>query len=717
MDTKQTLLQKLGLANTETAPLESGAKVSPKDAAALVAWARANYESSKSDRSAIQTQWGMNMSMYRGKQYTEFIAKTRQFTTLPAAPWRVRHTTNLIRPLIRTETARLTSQKPSASVVPASSEDADLMAAQAGEQVWESIYGRKKLHTVFRRMAFWQLVCGTAFIKTYWDDNMQDKDSDAQGDIAFGHVTPFHLYVPDLREEEIENQEFVTNVYTRPVESLMKTFGDRFTHALQPTTFSSNDIISDAYMDIQGQGDRKPDSCLVIETWVKPGAHRQFPNGGLLTTVDDQLIQFSPDGLPYQHGEYPFTKFDHIPSGKFYADSSIVDTIPLQREYNRTMSQIVEAKNRMAKPKMAIQKGSLDPKKVNTEAGQFVEYKMGFQPPQPIPMPELPAYVFNHAQMMRADMEDITGQHQVSKGSAPAGVTAATAINYLQERDDAYLTHTYQSVEEGWQKIAHQVLSLAVQYWEEERLIRVVGSDGSFDAIMLKNSDLKSGTDIRMEAGSSLPTSKSAKQAFLLDMMGRGFIPPEKGLELMEMGGVQKLYDSLKIDERAAQRENLRLRGLADEDIEAHNMQFATPDMAAMPNPMDVAPDPMGMGGAPVGADPMADPMAQPTGPVDMATGQEMEPTPVVPVNSWDNHAVHIEIHNRFRKGQAFESLSEEVKAQFELHVELHKSALMTSMMPPPGAEGMPGDPAGGPMMPDGGSGESNNQFNTLPGG
>lgn len=49
---------------------------------------------------------------------------------------------------------------------------------------------------------------------------------------------------------------------------------------------------------------------------------------------------------------------------------------------------------------------------------------------------------------------------------------------------------------------------------------------------------------------------------------------------------------------------------------------------------------------------------------------------PIVSVNSWDNHEVHIQVHNDFRKRQEFESLDPKLKDEFEKHVELHRAAL-----------------------------------------
>jgi hypothetical protein len=69
-------------------------------------------------------------------------------------------------------------------------------------------------------------------------------------------------------------------------------------------------------------------------------------------------------------------------------------------------------------------------------------------------------------------------------------------------------------------------------------------------------SDLNNNTDLRVEAGSMAPKSKAAQQAFIVDLMTKGLIPPEKGLRYLQMSETNRLYDELQVDSRQAQREN-----------------------------------------------------------------------------------------------------------------------------------------------------------------
>lgn len=661
----------------------------------VVAWTKSMHVRCRGLRQQIERQWYLNMAYYIGKQNVMAIpvnqgnASGTRLYTPPVPYYRSRPVFNRIRPAVRTELSRLTAQKPTATIVPATGEDQDLAAAQAGEQLWESIYRQKKIKATFRQACFWSLITGLGYIKSYWNPGLKDSDGN-KGDFCFESVTPFHIFVPEMLTEDIEDQPFVIHIQTRSVDWVnMKYPGIN----AQPNIIEADDILSDSFLSLIGAHDTRKQSCLVYEVWVKPGHVPFMQKGGMFTIVADKLVQFV-EGNPYQHQQYPFTKFPHLPTGRYYPDSTINDLISPQREYNRTRGQIIEAKNRMAHPQLLAAQGSIEAQKITTEPGQVIYFKLGYPAPQPLPLQNLPAYVMQEVDRTLMDFEDISGQHQVSKGQAPAGVTAATAISYLQEQDDSMLSTTYSAIEEGFEKIGYQTLCYVQQYWNTPRMIKVVGRDGQFNVMAFQGSDLHNNTDIRIEAGSALPTSKSAKQAFLMDLMTAGFIPPDKGLELMDIGGVQRLYEEIQIDSAQASRENMRMSAVTDDMMQQYLQTFMPPvdpmqelmqqagmspltsfngDPGQQPNPMGDPTNPMG--------GEMQPPQPQLINPdtggplVDQA-GNPTAPPLIVPVNSFDNHQIHIQVHNNFRKSQQYESLDPQVKSLFEEHVNQHMKML-----------------------------------------
>jgi hypothetical protein len=679
-------------ANEPTAPKSLIKKIrTDQDVhAKYLAWIMQQYSRCKAARAKEERKWYLNLAFFFAQQNAVYLpvgaaagggaGGTRLYVP-PAPYYRARPVTNLIRPIVRKEIAVLTSTKPSISVIPATSDDRDLFAARAGEQIWESVYRRKKIRRVTRRSLLWSVICGTSFIQSIWDPACVDPDSDQLGDFVYTVLTPFNLFVPNLMEEEIEDQPYLMHVSAMDLEAAKLKYGPLIGDInIVPDTTAAADIISDSFLNLVGSSDAKRSNVLCIDMWIKPGTSKLLPQGGMFTVVGGQIIQ-AWEGWPYQHKEFPFSKIDYISTGRFYGEGLVTDLVPLQREYNRTRGQIIEAKNRMAKPQLMAQRGAIEPSMITTEPGQVILYTPGFNPPQPIALTPLPSYVINELTVIRNDIQDLSGQHDISQGKVPPGVTAATAISYLQEQDDSMRATAFDNLEEGIEKVGRQTLSYANQFWDTQRSVKVIGEDGSFDALTFLGSDLRGNTDIEVESGSALPMSKAAKQALIMDLMKMGFIDPQQGLELMEMGGVQKIYEEINVDMSQARRENLKMSAADQTTISNYLQTFVAYD----PN------------------------TNQPVGMYDPNTQQPLQPQqnppPIVPVNTWDNHAIHISIHNRFRKGQQFENLSPENKQLFEEHVSMHQRAMSAQAMPPQGGpdmgQGSPqvSQPPGGPIQ------------------
>ena len=524
----------------------------------VLSWAQSAYKRCRDNRTGVEQQWYINMAFYAGKQNVSVMKSAAssngfQLVTPPAPPYRVRLVINRIRPMVRSTVAKITSQKPRFTVVPATSEDNDQASARVAEQVFDSMYSSKNIKRTLRRAEWWTVVCGTSYVKTYWDAQAVDKASNQMGDIVLEHITPFHVYVPDLREEEIENQPYLIHASMKSLDWAKQAYPE----IKVQTTKGASDILEDSFLNMVGVQNAGYDQVLMLEIWIKPG-HPLFPQGGLVTLLGDQLVQLYPE-YPYAHGEYPFAKLDAIPSGKYYAESPVTDVIPVQREYNRRRSQIIEAANLMGKPKLVYAKGSLDPNKITSEPGQGIPYLPGFPAPVQMNLAPLPGHVMQEVQQLQQDMDDLSGQTEISRGSNPSQVTAATALSYLQEQNDTKLADTINSLEEGVEKMGRHILSYVSQYWTTGRLVRIVGNDGAFDAQVYKGADLGGNLDVRVEAGSALPQSKAAKQAFVMDLMKLFPQYAEKGFELLEIGGIEKIYDDALVDKRHAQRENMKM--------------------------------------------------------------------------------------------------------------------------------------------------------------
>jgi hypothetical protein len=649
------------------------------------AWAETEFSRCKTAREPFDRQWYINLAFYQGKHYVAPVMVAGQgfrLTAPKAPPWRVRLVVNKVRMALRTETAKLCSNKPIPVVVPATGEDEDASAARVAEAILKAQFIDSDFDESYHSYVWWGSLTGTAYLKQYW--NAGEVDDAAQkppvpnpvaalgipgvpdtipapvvpGKICIERINPFHVYVPDLLSEKLESQPYMFHVTTRSPLWVQRNFG----FMPNPDSKASNTVMDSAILITKGGPKEFLDSCLVKEMWIKPNAHPDFPEGGVLTIINNRVVQCVKK-WPWPFKEFPFYKFDGIPNGGFYGASVLEDLIPLNKEYNRTRSQMVEIKNTVGKPKFLYAQGSLDPRRITSEPGQAIPYVLGMPAPTPIPGVEVPQSMHQELDRLNSDFDDISGQHEISRGNTPSQVTSGTAISFLQEQDDTKLAYQFASIERSIQRLGTHYLKLVAKYWDEERLVKVVGRDNDFEVKHWKGSDLKGNTDVRVQSGSALPFSKAAKIALVTEFMMNGWLLPEVGMELMEMGGLDKAINEMLVDKRQAQRENLKMATMDPEDVRVL--------MEPSPNPET----------GQVEIDPITNKPLD--GELTAETGMPVpfQPQPILQVNSWDNHEAHILYHNAFRKTQEFELLDDSLKQNFELHVQTHQMAMTSQQV------------------------------------
>lgn len=520
-------------------------------------------------RKTYEEQWYMNLAFYFSKQWVipQRTASGGFRLFDPTTPRnRVRLTANRIKPIIRDEHTKLIKEEPQFFVQPNTTDMKDVAAARAGEAVADSCIHNRKFNRNRRIATYWSLITGTGFIKTTCSGT--DKD------IIYEPPTTFHMYFPDLDNPELQTQPYIIQARGLTTDDVEERFGVKIAPDMQIAGASMEQKFLNAIGIKNREGESKKSLVFVKEIWIKPCS--RYPDGGLLIYGGNQLIyRFSPDGpqvdennipvgrgadhFAYEHGEFPFAKIDHTATGRFYGESIITDCIPLQKEYNRWRSQLLEYKNRMAKPQMTYVKGSIDVTKVTSEPGLYIPVMPGFEPPQPVKLQDIPSYAVQEGDRIKSDMDEIAGRTEVSRGTVPTGVEAASAIAYLKEENDSKIYNTIASIEEAVEDVGKQTLQLVQQFWTEQKIISVVSKNNIFEARIFKITGLDGNTDFRVEAGSMAPKSMAAKQAFIVDLMKEGILPPEKGLRYLQMNETNRLYEELQVDSRHAQRENFAM--------------------------------------------------------------------------------------------------------------------------------------------------------------
>jgi hypothetical protein len=169
-----------------------------------------HLKSAQTARQAFERQWHQNLAFYHGRQWI-VVGKSPDGNgfVLTEAPitdkFRVRHTANRIKRIIRQELTKLSKEEPQFQTNPASADESDRAAAVAADSIAEYLMYTKHFNQKRTEATLWSVLCGTAFIKNWYDPNLTELDGQ-KGKIDFEAVTPFHLFVPYLQESDLQKQ-------------------------------------------------------------------------------------------------------------------------------------------------------------------------------------------------------------------------------------------------------------------------------------------------------------------------------------------------------------------------------------------------------------------------------------------------------------------------------------------------------------------------------
>ena len=249
------------------------------------------------------------------------------------------------------------------------------------------------------------------------------------------------------------------------------------------------------------------------DVWVM--YHRKcasLPQGRYVAWIEgpDKILMDTPWQYPFD--ELPLVKFPGIERPNSPLDEPLVtDARPIQKELNRTLSQIVQHKNLTIKPQMLAQVNSLRDR-LTDEPGAVFTYAGAIEPKWR-EMPSLPPYVFNRLQDIQGRLDRMFNLMAVSRGDVPPNVEAGVAIDLLQEAAVDQVSPVIQRLEDSLVRAGHIMASFAAEYYIEPRLLKIIGSNGSVQVKKFKNSDISGGYSFHCESGSGLPRTRAGKPA------------------------------------------------------------------------------------------------------------------------------------------------------------------------------------------------------------
>ncbi len=602
------------------------------------------YQAVMGARRWFESNWYLNMAYLHGDHYSYWnpalnrLESASSPRTRSGPKHRVRMVDNQLFHFVRKQRARYVKSKPRFFCTPINDSDEAADNAKTAESILQGLWIDQQIKRKLREVYTWVTVTGNGYLMPVYDTwqgptvPIEDEEI-PMGDLNVEAVSPWEIYLPFLGQF-IQDLPWFIRCRAMPVDKLDYLFNVKVKAESVESTPYQNRLLS--FMSQFGgrakdtlkyeDPDGKEEQAFLKECYEKPSY--KYPRGRVLSMASGKLLRDPVDLLQDNKDDfdrknaYRIVHFrDFIFPGYPYGIPAMQHAIPLQKDWNKGKSQIIEYRDVMVKGKYLMPKGS-GVTSVDSEHGQFLEYnaRPGMQPQQMI-LISLPADIYKNMELSKISMEDIFAQHEVSRGEVPKNVKSGRAILALQEQDIDQTAMEHDDMEDNLAALGNMMLREAKKI-KYEKLLEYVGSNRQIKVMTYTQDLIKGNPMVKVEPGSSIATSKFGNEETIVERYGMGLYghpddpkTRKKVLKMLDAAQIEDIFDDDYLDELMAESEN---------------------ELMSQGHPVEV--------------------------------------------NYWDNHELHIQVLNRYRKSWKFKQMQEGLSEFFEFHYVLHQKFFIAAM-------------------------------------
>lgn len=488
-----------------------------------------------------------NIAYLCGFDGVYFDSTTRSFKPV-ASPSRLlkqsRVHVNRILPTVQNRLAKLCKSPPRYDVPPNSSDEEDKDAARLAVQVLNQLWETAQVNRKRIPLTMWVQQCGIAYFKVCWDptlgarkavkrDGVKDEDGAdvydivTDGDIRVDVCSFFEVF-PDPLAKSWDEVRHVTHAKIRPIDYFAEKYPEKGALVkeeecwLNSLTYEQRINAINTTSGAGAANSSMKNSAIEMSYYEKASA--KHPYGRHIICANGVKLK---DGvLPID--ELPFVKFDDIVvGGKFNAEAIITHLRPLQDQINRGKTMRAAWLNRTLTGKYTVARGAnLAREALNDQSGEILEYDQVPNTPDAAPkaldVPSIPQYAYQEEDTLKLDMDDTAGINQASRGQMPSASIPAIGMQMLVEQDDTRIGIESESHEYSYADLGRVMLKFVAEYYNTERLLKVVGKNQEYLVRKFKGSDLRENFDVKVIRGSTLPGSKTLKRQEIINSWQQG---------------------------------------------------------------------------------------------------------------------------------------------------------------------------------------------------
>lgn len=582
---------------------------SPEDRQ-IVAKVLKEFEKLKKHRSKYDYNWLHYYKMWRGDQWDGIkMPKHRQ-----------RECINMIWQTVQANMPLQTDARPRIQFV--AEEPSDIEFANVLNEVMEADWERGNWLVPLSEIILDGYIYGTGYGSLVYDAEADF----GMGSAQFESEDPFYLY-PDNEAREINDNRSKIFIKAEPVDtdSLKREFPefeDKIKSDIDSDIQSSKTSLND-YTARSSNADRDiPDvsfltgkqkttpRTMLITAWMKPDETEEVEteetdeNGETSTKVIikkvypfGRVIKIANgikifEGTLTESGRFPFMKYvNYMLPREFFGVSEVEQLESPQRVFNKILNAAIEIMNLMGNPIWVISTDSgIDPNKLINRTGLVVEKEPGSEARREHGV-ELNATIFPLLDRLESWFDKIGGNQEVSRGQAPASITASSAIEQLMDAARTRIKQKQRNLDAMVRDMGRQYVDIVLENYTKSRVFRVtndqtgtkyfkfrvdkvlvdgktqlvgkirnyVQTDGESIAMSDQEQEffISGRFDVKVNTGTSLPFAVADKENKSFSLFDRGIIDEEEVLNNIEYPNKEQVIQKLMERKAAMQQQKL----------------------------------------------------------------------------------------------------------------------------------------------------------------
>jgi hypothetical protein len=441
-------------------------------------------------------------------------------------------------------------------------EPSDREDAEQLSKVVKYVLERNKFRKTYSDCAWYKVKSGTACYHVAWDQSLEG----GLGDISIKKVDLLRLYwQPGV--DNIQDSKYVFAL------SLMdKDDAERRYPQLEGKVEARYGIDLKKYNELDSVDTEG--MVVVVDCYYKELQQDGSTILHMDKIVGDQVVDSTKDkgqGL-YDHGLYPFVFDTMFPEEHSLLGFGMVDVIKNTQMYIDKLDQILTRNALVSgRQRMLFKKGLFPVEEAADLSLDFIAcngYLKAGEDYAILQANPLPSSIMEHRNMKIAELKEVSGANDFSRGAATGGVTSATAILALQEAGNKLSRAIVSATYDAYVDICNMALELIIQFYDEPRKFRITNAQGEPEYVEFSNQGLKEKPiaidgvetaetrkpiyDIVCHAEKYSPFSAIANNEIAKELFGMGFFSPEMApaaltaLKLMSFDGKDRLEKSIQ---------------------------------------------------------------------------------------------------------------------------------------------------------------------------